>query len=52
VRDRLGAVVAALTVPYLPQKSAPATPAEIRTMVAAASADLSAAIGYRNPTEP
>lgn len=51
VRDRLGTVVAALTVPYLPQRSAPATVDEVKGLVARAAADLSAAIGYREPTD-
>jgi DNA-binding IclR family transcriptional regulator len=48
VRDRLGTVVAALTVPYLPQRAAPAAPDEVKAMVARAAASLSAGLGYRD----
>jgi len=48
VRDRHGHVVAALTVPFLPQRSNYAPPDDVRTMVGAAAAKLSAAIGYRD----
>ena len=50
VRDRLGNVVAALTVPYLPQRSAPASPEEVKGMVARSATTLSTALGYRDNT--
>lgn len=48
VRDRHGHVAAALTVPFLPQRSSYAQPDDVRAMVAAAAAKLSAAIGFRD----
>ena len=50
VRDRLGTVVAALTVPFLPQRSAPASLDEVKSLVGQAAATLSAGLGYRNPS--
>ena len=47
VYDRLGNVGAALTVPYLPQRSGPMTPEEVRGLVAQAAGTLSQALGYR-----
>ncbi|HEY0686670.1 MAG TPA: IclR family transcriptional regulator [Steroidobacter sp.] len=48
VRDRHGHAIAALTVPYLPQRNNYAPPDAVRDMVAAAAAKLSAAIGFRD----
>jgi DNA-binding IclR family transcriptional regulator len=48
VRDRHGHVIAALTVPYLPQRNNYASPETVRDMLATAAAKLSAAIGFRD----
>jgi DNA-binding IclR family transcriptional regulator len=47
VRDRLNRVVAALTVPYLPQRTSFTTLDEVRAMARQAAADLSQALGFR-----
>ena len=46
VFDRHGHIVAALTVPYLPQRSNPTTPDEVRELLAKAAAALSKALGF------
>jgi DNA-binding IclR family transcriptional regulator len=51
VRDRLGNVVAALTVPYLPQRSAVTTLEEVRVLVGQSAVALSQALGYRGVDE-
>lgn len=51
IRDRLGNVVAALTVPYLPQRSALIKVDEVRGLVGQAAATLSEALGYRGATD-
>jgi len=48
VRDRLNRVVAALTVPYLPQRASITTLDEVRGMARQAAADLSQALGFRS----
>jgi len=49
VRDRLENVVAALTVPYLPQRTGFATIDEVRLLARQASESLSNALGFRQP---
>lgn len=48
VRDRLGNVVAALTIPYLPQRSGFTTPEQVRELVRQAASTLSQALGLRD----
>jgi DNA-binding IclR family transcriptional regulator len=47
VRDRLGNVVAALTVPYLPQRTSFTTLEEVRDLASRASSNLSRVLGFR-----
>ena len=49
VRDRLENVVAALTVPYLPQRTSFTTIDEVRRLALLASEKLSASLGFRQP---
>lgn len=49
VRDRLENVVAALTVPYLPQRTGFTTIDEVRDFASHASENLSKALGFRQP---
>jgi DNA-binding IclR family transcriptional regulator len=49
VRDRLENVVAALTVPYLPQRSGFTTIEEVRVLARQASDNLSKSLGFRQP---
>jgi len=50
VRDRLNRVIAALTVPYLPQRASITSLDEVRVMARQAAGDLSQALGFR-PSE-
>jgi len=50
VRDRLENTVAALTVPYLPQRTGFTTIDEVRVLARQASENLSKALGFRQPT--
>lgn len=49
VRDRLENAVAALTVPYLPQRTGFTTIDEVRVLARQASENLSKALGFRHP---